>query len=189
MLVVIDKHSNSNGSITLHTLRSVNFCYISGLPMILLPSLTQALTSHRVSTTIDVSIHGVPRSPRVFRRTVDGLPSTFSPRLLFLSTSHGALVHHCDSAHQLRPLSDGGLSLRDTVSGRDSLLRPLHSQTSLVISASRVSIRRLTRVLHAHLLNGHRHRLAVIFRSFNFGRNVPVSTSCIFSIHFLPGPR
>lgn len=192
-LVVIDNHSNSNGDATLGILRSDNFCYVSGLPTKLLPRLTRhTLVRARLTRpliTISVSTHGLPdrlsQFPRLLRRIHD---QRVRYSILCLSTSRRALLGHFSRAHHHRPLDGTGHSLTRTVTSRAGLLRPVTSLTSLGLGAAGLGLCRLHSALGLHLLGRPRPNATFLIRSFNFGHNVPISTSLMFSIHYLPGP-
>lgn len=99
------------------------------------------------------------------------------------------LVHHCDRGHHHRPVTGPKRAATSTVRHRHLRLRNIHSQTSVVVSADHLHASTLHGGLHVTFSRLSSRRLVSIrIFSFNFGRNVPIRTSVVVSIHFLPGP-
>ncbi len=171
------------------TLRSVNFCYISGLPPTLVRGFV-SLYSHKTRTpaqiTLIASIHDNPvfSSLRTLLRKTGGN----SCGVLFLSYSSRILYHHFGRAHHHRPLTKRRSAARRTLTGRQHVLTPLTTQTSFLISAARLNATRLGRQLYRLFTSATRGPVAVRYVSFNFGCNFPTRTSVVLSIQYFPGP-
>lgn len=183
--------SNTKGDATVGVVRSVKCFYVSGLPVRLLSGLVSFSGAFRDSIsgiTINVSIQGnskVSRVPRALRRLERG---GFPCRVLFLSTRSRILMGQCGRAEHGRPLTNDR-HVGGNVILRERGLRCLGSGTSCVVSADRLLAERLGVRLRGVFIRGRScGGLFVAVLSFNFGCNVPSSSSVIVSIEFLPGP-
>lgn len=137
-----------------------------------------------------VSLHSQTFFSRVVSTISDLSGAAFvAAGIVFLSSGSSILISQCGRAEEDRPLARSNKAMLRKVHGRERLLRSVHGHSRLIVSADRAAPHRLER----HLLSAFGISSGSIFRvrimSFNFGCNLPVSTSVMVSIHFLPGPR
>lgn len=189
--MVVANLSNTNGSATVKFVRSVNCCYVSGVPPILLNAFLRLVSGERRCSgiTVMVSVHSASGFDKVVTTLSRLRGANCSIGVICLSVGARITLGHCGLAHEGRPCtSEFGNSVTRTLTFRQRTVTPLHSGTSFIVSDSSLANGRLEAQLARVLMNSSGSIVGVRIRSFKFGRNVPSRTSFIVSIHYLPGP-
>jgi UPF0042 nucleotide-binding protein len=186
-LILISGLSGSGKSIALHVLEDAAYYCVDNLPVKLLPEvvgfLQQGGYTH-VAISIDVRSAG----------TVTLLPQQFADlnrggvevHVLFLEAKTDTLVKRFSETRRRHPLSDGKLTLPESIQRERELLADIADIGHRIdTSELRPAQLRAWVVDFAHL---NRAGLTLLFQSFAFKHGIPLDADIVFDARCLPNP-
>lgn len=198
-LIIVTGLSGSGKSIVLRALEDYGFYCIDNLPATLLPQISQHLDGHnqqRVAISIDSRSSALNALPSAISELEN---NGIKVEMLFLESSVETLVKRFSETRRKHPLSDGSITLAESIAHERDLLSNLaelghHIDTSnLSANALRHFIKELiTQKNNAH--NGvsnqpHSDGLALLFTSFGLKHGIPLDADFVFDVRCLPNPH
>jgi UPF0042 nucleotide-binding protein len=187
-LVLITGLSGSGKSVALNVLEDSGYYYVEGLPAKLLPQLVDHLAAAghpRAAVSIEErsaeAISELPSQLDDFRRRGIDL------RLLFLEAKTDALIKRFSETRRRHPLSDGKLTLPESIERERGFL------SGLAALAHRVDTSDLTANTLRNWIKDFvalpRTGLTLLFESFGYKDGIPLDADLVFDVRCLPNPH
>ena len=187
-LILITGLSGSGKSVALNVLEDSGYYCVDNLPVKLLPELAVFLGTAnypRVALSIDArsgaNLQDLPQHVSNLRR--DGI----DVRVLFLEAKTDTLLKRYSETRRRHPLSDGKLTLPESIARERELLGDIadfahHVDTSdLSPNALRSWVKDFTGLQQAGL--------TLLFQSFGFKHGIPLDADLVFDVRCLPNPH
>lgn len=204
-LIIVTGLSGSGKSIVLRALEDDGFYCIDNLPATLLPQISQHLDGHnqqRVAISIDSRSSALNALPHAISELQ---ASGIQVEVLFLESNPETLVKRFSETRRKHPLSDGTITLAESIAYERDLLTDLaeighHIDTSnLSANALRNFIKAFT-AQHQHIIdapensqaNGKtklNNNMVLLFTSFGFKHGIPLDADFVFDVRCLPNPH
>jgi UPF0042 nucleotide-binding protein len=187
-LILITGLSGSGKSVALNVLEDSGYYCVDNLPVKLLPELAVFLGTAnypRVALSIDArsgaNLQDLPQHVSDLRR------NGIDVRVLFLEAKTDALIKRYSETRRRHPLSDGKLTLPESIARERELLGDIadfahHVDTSdLSPNALRSWVKDFTGLQQAGL--------TLLFQSFGFKHGIPLDADLVFDVRCLPNPH
>jgi UPF0042 nucleotide-binding protein len=187
-LILITGLSGSGKSVALNVLEDSGYYCVDNLPVKLLPELAVFLGTAnypRVALSIDArsgaNLQELPQHVSDLRR------NGIDVRVLFLEAKTDALIKRYSETRRRHPLSDGKLTLPESIARERELLGDIadfahHVDTSdLSPNALRSWVKDFTGLQQAGL--------TLLFQSFGFKHGIPLDADLVFDVRCLPNPH
>ena len=195
-LIIVTGLSGSGKSIVLRALEDDGFYCIDNLPATLLPQISQHLDGHnqqRVAISIDSRSSALNALPHAISELQ---ASGIQVEVLFLESNPETLVKRFSETRRKHPLSDGTITLAESIAYERDLLTDLaeighHVDTShLSANALRNFIRAFT-AQHPPSTPDYlpNNNMVVLFTSFGFKHGIPLDADFVFDVRCLPNPH
>ncbi|BAO00319.1 hypothetical protein HHS_03490 [Candidatus Pantoea carbekii] len=189
VIMIVSGRSGSGKSVALNALEDMGFYCVDNLPVLLLPELANILTQRNISIAVSIDVRNMPESLEIFENSINNLPNSFLPQLLFLDANQNTLIRRYNHTRRLHPLSNNNISLEKAINEENTLLEPLRSRADLIIDTSEMSVHELAQILRKRLLGKCNRELTIIFESFGFKYGIPMDIDYVFDVRFLPNPH
>ncbi|AKC32581.1 RNase adapter RapZ [Candidatus Pantoea carbekii] len=189
VIMIVSGRSGSGKSVALNALEDMGFYCVDNLPVLLLPELANILTQRNISIAVSIDVRNMPESLEIFENSINNLPNSFLPQLLFLDANQNTLIRRYNHTRRLHPLSNNNISLEKAINEENALLEPLRSRADLIIDTSEMSVHELAQILRKRLLGKCNRELTIIFESFGFKYGIPMDIDYVFDVRFLPNPH
>lgn len=187
-LILITGLSGSGKSVALNVLEDSGYYCVDNLPVKLLPELAVFLGTAnypRVALSIDArsgaNLQDLPRHVSDLRR------NGIDVRVLFLEAKTDTLIKRYSETRRRHPLSDGKLTLPESIKRERELLGDIadfahHVDTSdLSPNALRSWVKDFAGLQQAGL--------TLLFQSFGFKHGIPLDADLVFDVRCLPNPH
>ncbi|WP_290652723.1 RNase adapter RapZ [Aquisalimonas sp.] len=193
-LIIVSGLSGSGKTVALHTLEDSRFLCIDNLPVTMLSSFGQHVTSLGPETTGYYAVGVDARNPM---NDLEAFPDILAelervtgmrPEILFLTADEDTLIKRFSETRRRHPLSAGNLPLADAIARERDLLAPLQSRADLVIDTTATTLHQLRDLVRERLV-GHNQQLSLLFQSFGFKHGVPSDADFVFDVRVLPNPH
>lgn len=193
-LIIVSGLSGSGKTVALHTLEDSGFFCIDNLPVTMLSSFGQHVTSLSPETTGYYVVGVDARNPM---NDLEAFPDILAelervtgmrPEILFLTADEDTLIKRFSETRRRHPLSSGSLPLADAIAHERDLLAPLQSRADLVIDTTATTLHQLRELVRERLV-GHNQQLSLLFQSFGFKHGVPSDADFVFDVRVLPNPH
>lgn len=187
-LILITGLSGSGKSVALNVLEDSGYYCVDNLPVKLLPELAVFLSTAnypRVALSIDArsgaNLQDLPQHVSDLRR------NGIDVRVLFLEAKADTLIKRFSETRRRHPLSDGKLTLPESITRERELLGDIadfahHVDTSdLSPNALRSWVKDFAGLQQAGL--------TLLFQSFGFKQGIPLDADLVFDVRCLPNPH
>ncbi len=194
-LIIVTGLSGSGKSIVLRALEDYGFYCIDNLPATLLPQISQHLDGYnqqRVAISIDSRSSALNALPNAIGELES---SGIKVEVLFLESNIETLVKRFSETRRKHPLSDGTITLAESIAHERDLLTDLaelghHIDTSnLSANALRNFIKEFIAPHHDAKGNKSNNGLVLLFTSFGFKHGIPLDADFVFDVRCLPNPH
>ena len=186
-LVLISGLSGSGKSVALNVLEDSGYYCVDNLPVALVMPLLESLAGsghEHVALSMDArsgsSVRQLPQTLAALKR------QGVDVRLLFLEAKDETLIKRYSETRRRHPLSEGGLTLAESIARERDLLGDIgefghHVDTSdLSPNTLRNWIKELVEI--------DRSRVTLLFESFGFKQGIPLDADFVFDVRCLPNP-
>ena len=186
-LILITGMSGSGKSIDLNALEDLGFYCVDNLPAKVLPEVVDYLReSNHVHSAIGVDVRSRETLPLLPQHLLVLRSSAIEVELIYLEASTETLVKRYSETRRRHPLSDGELTLTESIMRERELLAyiaPLahHIDTSDLRPAQ---LRNWIR----DFVSIERSGLTLLFQSFAFKNGLPLDADMVFDVRSLPNP-
>ena len=210
-LIIVTGLSGSGKSIALRALEDYGFYCIDNLPATLLPQISSHLDGHnqeRVAISIDSRSSALNALPHAISELEAG---GINVEVLFLESNVETLVKRFSETRRKHPLSDGTITLAESIAHERDLLADLAELTTNLghhIDTSNLSANALRKYIKEFIAlkynqensqtndqqdmqasNPHKHGLVLLLTSFGFKHGIPLDADFVFDVRCLPNPH
>jgi len=186
-LIIVTGLSGSGKSIALKALEDSGYYCVDNLPATLLPDTAAHLGNvgeTRIAVSIDTRSSTLEALPGIIR---DLREHNGDVRVLFLESSTETLVKRFSETRRRHPLSDGGITLAESIRLEREMLAQLgdlgHRMDTSDLSPN--ALRSWIKDFIALDPEG----LTVLFTSFGFKHGIPLDADYVFDVRCLPNPN
>ena len=186
-LIIVTGLSGSGKSIALKALEDSGYYCVDNLPATLLPDTAAHLGKAgetRIAVSIDTRSSTLEALPGIIR---DLRENNGDVRVLFLESSTETLVKRFSETRRRHPLSDGGITLAESIRLEREMLAQLgdlgHRMDTSDLSPN--ALRSWVKDFIALDPEG----LTVLFTSFGFKHGIPLDADYVFDVRCLPNPN
>jgi UPF0042 nucleotide-binding protein len=188
-IVVITGMSGSGKSTAIRALEDAGFFCIDNLPVVLLPKLTELVSSgdtdRRLALVIDAR-EGVylKDAPRYFD---EARRSGHQVEVLFLDSSDDALIRRFSETRRRHPLAPRG-TVYEGIQNEREALRDIREIADQVIDSSGLNVHDLKRLVQSRFSPEPSTQPSISVMSFGFRYGVPPQADIVLDCRFLPNP-
>ena len=186
-LILLTGMSGSGKSIALNALEDLGYYCVDNLPAKLLPQVVEYLRdSVHPHVAISIDVRSVETLPLLPQHLLVLRHSGIEVQLMYLEASTDTLVKRYSETRRRHPLSDGQLTLPESIARERELLAEIsalahHIDTSDLRPAQlRAWIRDFVSI--------ERAGLTLLFQSFAFKNGLPLDADMVFDVRSLPNP-
>ncbi len=192
-LIIVSGLSGSGKSVALHVLEDLGYYCIDNLPVALLESLLDELTSPSDQPIARVAVGVDARSPQHDIESLPGVITELRKKkiltdVLFLKTSDDVLLRRYSESRRRHPLSDQGQELRTAIARERQLLGQIINVADLIIDTTHSSVYELADIIRDRVDRRHTNSLSVLIESFGFKNGIPADADFVFDLRCLPNP-
>jgi UPF0042 nucleotide-binding protein len=186
-LLLLTGMSGSGKSIALNALEDLGYYCVDNLPAKLLPEVAGYLRdSGYAHVAISVDVRSVQSLPLLPQHMLVLRHSGIEVQLIYLEASTDTLVKRYSETRRRHPLSDGELTLPESIARERELLAEIaalahHIDTSDLRPAQ-------LRAWIRDFVNIERAGLTLLFQSFAFKNGLPLDADMVFDVRSLPNP-
>lgn len=189
-LVIVTGYSGAGKSTVLRALEDVGFFCIDNLPIALLDSFFQLISSskingQRIALGIDV------RGGIVIKELIGELErlntSRHALKIFFLTSSAHVLIKRFQETRRKHPLADT-IDIADAINQEKELLQPLIAMADLVVDTDQLNIHQLRSFVRSSFAQGGQQRMIISLISFGFKYGVPLESNFVYDVRSLPNP-
>ena len=192
-LVIVSGLSGSGKSIVLHSLEDLGFYCIDNLPLSLLPSFANQISS---SPRRNYEHAAVGIDARNLTEDFESFPDVLAEirnlglgcEILFLQADDATLIKRFSETRRKHPLTRSGTSLAEAIGRERELLSSLAVNADWCIDTSRTNVHQLRDLVRERMLKEARS-LTLTFMSFGFKHGIPVDADFVFDVRCLPNPH
>ena len=192
-LIIVSGLSGSGKSVALHVLEDLGYYCVDNLPVTLLKSVIDELTSNGDESSQQLAV-GV--DARSHRESLGSLPQLIvelkqqgiHTELLFLQAGDDVLLQRYSESRRRHPLATHGGALRAAIEHERELLSAVVNAADLIIDTSRTSIYELADAIRERVDRRSSQELSVLIESFGYKHGIPADADFVFDMRCLPNP-
>jgi UPF0042 nucleotide-binding protein len=187
-LILITGLSGSGKSVALNVLEDSGYYYVDNLPAAMLSRTVEYLAGAgypRAALSLELrsaeSLSDLPRQLDAFRAAGHDV------RVIFLEAKTDTLIKRFSETRRRHPLSDGGLTLTESIERERTLLAGLADHAHRVDTSDLAP--NTLRNWVKDFVGVPRTGLTLLFESFGFKHGVPLDADLVFDVRCLPNPN
>lgn len=192
-LIIVSGLSGSGKSVALHVLEDLGYYCVDNMPVTLLKSVVEELTSGGDKPT---ELLAVGVDARNHQESLESLPQLIEElkqqdihtELLFLQSSDDILLKRYSESRRRHPLAEQGTALRAAIQKEREVLSVVLNAADLIIDTSRTSVYELADAIRERIDRRSTHTLSVLIESFGFKNGIPADADFVFDMRCLPNP-
>ena len=192
-LIIVSGLSGSGKSVALHVLEDLGYYCVDNMPVTLLKSVIEELTTNSEEPTqqlaVGVDARSRPESLESLPQLIEELKEQdIHTELLFLQSSDDILLQRYSESRRRHPLAKQGGALRAAIENERELLSAVVNAADLIVDTSRTSIYELADIIRERVDRRSTHELSVLIESFGFKNGIPTDADFVFDMRSLPNP-
>jgi len=192
-LIIISGLSGSGKSVALHMLEDLDFYCIDNVPVTLLGSMLEQLTSSDdpMYSNLAVGLDARNRAtdlaaiPELFRSLRD---KGISADVIYLHADTDMLLRRYRETRRKHPLRSDGMSLNDAIDLERKLLGAVSNSADLVIDTTQTSVYELRELVRERVGGRDDDEMSLLIESFGYKHGVPFDADFVFDVRCLPNP-
>jgi RNase adapter protein RapZ len=193
-LVIISGLSGSGKSVALHTLEDEGFYCVDNLPLGLLPSFIEQLSSRQMSMYNEVAVgidarSGVDDLMRFNEIIGDITEKKIQVEMIYFQADINTLIKRFNDTRRRHPLAKGGIPLAEAIEMEHNLMSPIALAADLCLDTTRTNIHQLRSLLKERVLLKPAHEMSLLVQSFGFKNGAPSDSDFVFDLRCLPNPH
>ena len=190
--VIVTGLSGSGKTHAIRALEDLGYFCIDNLPTQLIPTMAElaareVATLDKVAIVVDVREKDfLSQFPLAFRRLH---ASHLKPTLIFLESSHTALVRRFSETRRPHPLARDR-SVSEGITEERDKLNSIRSMADLIIDTTNLTVHELRDIFMQMSRDGRKRAdMVVNLVSFGYKNGVPVDADLVFDVRCLPNPH
>ncbi len=197
-LIIVSGLSGSGKTIALHTLEDEDYYCVDNLPLGLLPSLIDDITSRRVQLYDDIAVGIDARSNSEDLREFNTIIEQINERaeepkieieIIYIQAEMETLIKRFSDTRRKHPLTRKGLPLSEAIEVERNLLKDLATSADLYIDTTYTNIHELRSYIKERVVKRQQANLSLLFQSFGFKNGAPADSDFVFDVRCLPNPH
>ena len=192
-LVLVSGLSGSGKSVAINTLEDDDFYCIDNMPLSMLPTCIEHLTTASQSFYEKIAI-GV--DARNVSQDILSLPNIINElkrqdidiELVYLEADEETLIQRYSETRRKHPLTKNGLPLVDAIQMEKQILGEITLLADLRIDTTSTNVRQLRAIITEQVCAKKSTKLTVLLQSFGFKHGVPNDSDYVFDVRCLPNP-
>ena len=192
-LVLISGLSGSGKSVAINTLEDDDFYCIDNMPLSMLLTCIEHLTSkdsmYYGKIAIGVDARNASKDIVSFPDIVKAIKkSGIELELIHLEANEETLIQRYSETRRKHPLTKNGLPLVEAIQMEKNILENLVLLADLRIDTTSTNVRELRSIITEQVCKKESSYLTILLQSFGFKFGVPNNSDYVFDIRCLPNP-
>jgi len=192
-LVIISGLSGSGKSVAINTLEDDDFYCIDNMPLSMLLTCIEHLTStdsiYYEKIAIGVDARNASKDFISFPDIVEAIKkSGLDLELIHLEASDETLIKRYSETRRKHPLTKKGLPLVEAIQMEKNILEDLVLLADLRIDTTTTNVRELRSIITEQVCKKESAEVTVLLQSFGFKYGVPNDSDYVFDVRCLPNP-
>lgn len=192
-LIIVSGLSGSGKTVALHVLEDLGYYCIDNLPVALLKSAVDEVSSGNDS---DNPLIAVGIDARSRRRDLEALPRLIAEfrgqdmltDVLFLQADDDVLLKRYSESRRRHPLAERGSALLSAIEAERNILTEVINAADLIIDTTRMSVYDLADTIRDRVDRRRTEDMSVLIESFGFKHGIPADADFVFDMRSLPNP-
>lgn len=192
-LVIISGLSGSGKSVAINTLEDDDFYCIDNMPLSMLLTCIEHLTSTRSiyyeKIAIGVDARNASKDIVSFPEIVKAIKKIgIDLELIHLEADEETLIQRYSETRRKHPLTKNGLPLVEAIHMEKHILEDLVLIADLRIDTTATNVRQLRSIINDRVCKKTSANLTILLQSFGFKYGVPKDSDYVFDVRCLPNP-
>ncbi len=191
--VIVSGLSGSGKSVAINTLEDDDFYCIDNMPLGMLPTCIEHLTTSSPSIyekiAIGVDVRNVSQDINLFPNIINQLKKQgVDIELVYLEADDETLIQRYSETRRKHPLTKNGLPLVEAINMEKQILGEVTLLADLRIDTTATNVRQLRSIITAQVCGKKSTKLTILLQSFGFKYGVPNDSDYVFDVRCLPNP-
>jgi UPF0042 nucleotide-binding protein len=189
-LIIVTGYSGAGKSTVLRALEDIGFFCVDNLPIALLDSFFQLVSSSKINgqrLALGIDVRGGIAIQELIAEVERLKKNRFSLKIFFLTSSVPVLIKRFQETRRKHPLADT-TDILDAINQEKFLLQPLVAIADLLLDTDQFSIHQLREYVRSSFAAGGQQKMIVSLMSFGFKYGVPIESNFVYDIRSLPNP-
>ena len=192
-LVIVSGLSGSGKSVAINTLEDDDFYCIDNMPLSILLTCIEHLTStasmYYEKIAIGVDARNASKDIVSFPDIIKAIKkSGIDLELIHLEANEETLIQRYSETRRKHPLTKKGLPLVEAIQMEKHILEDLVLLADLRIDTSSTNVRELRSIVTEQVCRKDSSELTILLQSFGFKYGVPNDSDYVFDVRCLPNP-
>jgi UPF0042 nucleotide-binding protein len=192
-LIIVSGLSGSGKSVAINTLEDDDYYCIDNLPLSLLLTCIEHLTSssslYYGKIAIGVDARNASKDFISFPDIIKAIKkSGIDLDLIHLEADEETLIKRYSETRRKHPLTKDGLPLLDAIHEEKRILEDLVLLADLRIDTTTTNVHQLRAIITEQVCNKTSSNLTILLQSFGFKYGVPKNSDYVFDVRCLPNP-
>lgn len=188
-LVIVTGYSGAGKSTVLRALEDVGFFCVDNLPIALLDSFFQFITSSKFNgqrLALGIDVRG-GTAIRELMLELERFNARHTLKIFFLTSSVQVLIKRFQETRRKHPLADDS-DIINAIHQEKELLQPLIVMADLVLDTDQLNIHQLRSFVRSSFAPDGQQKIIVSLVSFGFKYGVPLESNFVYDVRSLPNP-
>ena len=192
-LVIVSGLSGSGKSVAINTLEDDDFYCIDNMPLSMLPTCVEQLTTTSSDfyekIAIGVDARNVNQDILSFPNVIKQLKQQdVDIELIYLEADEETLIQRYSETRRKHPLTKNGLPLVEAIHMEKQILQEVTLLADLRIDTTSTNVRQLRSIITEQVCREKSTKLTILLQSFGFKYGVPNDSDYVFDVRCLPNP-
>ena len=192
-LVIVSGLSGAGKSVAINTLEDNDFYCIDNMPLSMLPTCIQHLTTSAQSfyekIAISIDARNISQDIYTFTGILNQLKKqAIDIEFIYLEADDKTLIQRYSETRRKHPLTKNGLPLVEAINMEKQVLGEVSLLADLRIDTTLLNVHQLRAIIIERVCRKKSAKLTVLLQSFGFKRGVPNDSNYVFDVRCLPNP-
>jgi RNase adapter protein RapZ len=187
--IIVSGRSGSGKTVALRALEDQGFYCVDNIPIKLIPSLLEQVSSHYLGLAIGIDARNIADTVEEFDLLIQQVEqSEYQLDVVFIDADDATLLKRFSETRRRHPLTSEGLSLSEAIQKEKQRLEPVTRYAQLVIDTTSKTPHELCEIIVGRVLGEKSSHLSLLFESFGFKNGAPNDADFVFDARCLPNP-
>jgi UPF0042 nucleotide-binding protein len=189
-LLIVTGYSGAGKSTVLRALEDNGYFCVDNLPIALLNSFFQLMSSATMSTrrvALGIDIRGDHAMQELIDEIKKCKERGYGIAIFFLTASFQILLRRFQETRRRHPLAAHN-GLADAIEQEKKLMQPLIEMADLIVDTDQLTIHQLRAFVRRSFADQQEHAMLVHWVSFGFKYGVPIESNFVYDVRSLPNP-